>query len=71
MYEIMSFEDENNENNVGWWHHNFFTFSLLFHVLLDDHTRVVLHDHEEEHDDYINANYIDVGTLLDHTQANV
>lgn len=26
----------------------------------DDHTRVVLHDFEVEHDDYINANYIDV-----------
>jgi len=29
----------------------------------DDHTRVVLHDAEVAHDDYINANYIDVRYL--------
>ncbi|KAH3848630.1 hypothetical protein DPMN_091010, partial [Dreissena polymorpha] len=28
-------------------------------IVAYDHTRVVLHDFEEEHDDYINANYID------------
>lgn len=28
-------------------------------IVAYDHTRVVLHDFEDEHDDYINANYID------------
>ncbi|KAL4236769.1 hypothetical protein ACF0H5_005154 [Mactra antiquata] len=28
-------------------------------IVAYDHTRVVLHDFEEEHDDYINANYVD------------
>ena len=37
---------------------------FLIDIFPDDHTRVVLHDYEVEHDDYINANYIDVSFIM-------
>ena len=37
--------------------------NCLFLNFVDDHSRVVLGECIEEHDDYINANYIDVSYL--------
>ena len=55
FYMLVSIQFVNN--------HDSFALFQTCCLIPDDHTRVVLHDFEDEHDDYINANYVDVSIL--------